>query len=131
MSTSKASQEKKKYEKKKKKKNWKIKKRDKKKKEKKVRKKRYTQKFIKKGVQYTLPNEKENRYMIQKNSWKMTLLVTTCGWWSLFKNKTQKNIFWAFISFSSQPYNADHVTSPIKSILIIEWLQWFSYSLAL
>ena len=80
MSTSKASQEKKKYEKEKKKKKLKNKKKgDKKKKEKKVRKKRYTQKFIKKGVQYTLPNEKENRYMIQKNSWKMTLLVTTCG----------------------------------------------------
>jgi len=47
------------------------------------------------------------------------------------KIKSQKNIFWAFISFSSQPYNPDHVTSPIKSILIVEWLQWFLYSLAL
>jgi len=42
----------------------KNKKKDKRKKE----KKRYTQKFIKKGVQYTLPNEKENRYMIQKKN---------------------------------------------------------------
>jgi len=71
----------------------------------------------------------KKRYIIQKAHGRWPWLVTTFGWWSMFKNK--KNIFWAFISFSSQPYNLDHITSPIKSILIVEWLQWFSYNLAL
>jgi len=119
-STSKASQEKKKYEKKRRKKL--------KKKRKKGRKKDILK--ISSKIDYntdSLMRKKiEKKYMIQKAHGRWPWLVTF-GWWSLFKNKTQKKIFfWAFISFSSQPFNPGHVTSPIKSILIVEWLQWFS-----
>ena len=52
-----------------------IKKKEKKKKKRRKRKRRYSYKFIKKGVQSRLPNEKRNREREHdtRSSWKMTL----------------------------------------------------------
>ena len=70
--------------------------REKKKKERKEVKKKYSQKFIKERGQQRLSNEKENRKKVHDT---MAWLVTTFGWWSLFKKiKPKKYIFWAFIS---------------------------------
>ena len=58
--------------------------------------------------------EIEKGNMIQEAHGKWPCLITTFGWWSSFKYKTP-----------------GHVTSSIKSILIVEWLQWFSQGLTL
>jgi len=92
MSTLKASQEKKKYEKEKRKK-------IEKKKRKKERKKRSKKKIFSSSsnreynTDSLMRKKIEKRYMIQKANGRWPWLVTTFGWWSLFKNKTKKKYF--------------------------------------
>ena len=54
-------------------------------------------KFVKEWVQHRLSRKRKKNIMM-KNSWKMTWLVTTFGWWSLFPKRYFLSLYILFIT---------------------------------